>query len=788
LQQYKTDSGNISAALGKLEFNAVVKRISELTISEPGSKGALEIYPLDSREVIESELLKVTEAKELLISEGNIPLEGFRNIESTLKKSSIENNVFTVVELLEVAKIMRISRSMKAFLSKKQSQCTNICSYCNRLLVDRLIEHHINESLDERGFVKDNASRQLREIRSSIIEIREALTKKLKSILGKVSERELLQEDIITTRDGRQVIPVKTEYKHLVPGFIHSTSSSGATVFIEPTESLDLNNRLREVQLSEQREIHRILTELTKQVATIKDALAESYDSLISLDVIFAKGRYSIEIIGNPANISDLPYIKLHNARHPVLLHHMKREVVIPLDIELGNDVRTIVITGPNAGGKTVAMKTVGLLILCTVAGIHIPADPDSSVFPFSKVFVDIGDNQSIENDLSTFSSHLIYIRQILQDADDRSLVLIDEIGAGTDPSEGGALAIAFLKELMDRKSVTIATTHHGMLKVFAHEAPGISNASMEYDHKSLQSTYRFKCGVPGSSYAFELAERLGISSKVLEYAKTKIGDDKAKLESLIMELEDQTQRYRIQLRESAAEKTKLESLVASYEQKMAQLKRDLGVIRKKATEEAKDIVSHAQRKIEQSIKEIKESGAKKETIRTSRQIIKQLRNELQESDAENGTADSEDEVISVGDVVKIRGGQQKGEVIGIQGNKALILSGSTRLNIKLTNLTKEVIPNMEGAVHTDHVKPPEAVNQIDLRGMMGDEAIALVQNFLDNAYAAGFHRVDIIHGKGSGRLRKKINEFVKEYPHVKAFRLGEWNEGGAGVTVVEFD
>jgi DNA mismatch repair protein MutS2 len=772
--------------LRKLEFDKVVERISKLAYSESGRQQALLLSPQHDPTLIELELRKVSEAKELLIAEDAIPIDGFKNVVAALKKTSVENQVLSIVELLEIAATIRVSRTLKIFLAKRVSQYPTLGVYHERLFADKIVEHHISDALDERGFVKDTASRELREIRRSMVFANEALRKKLESILRNVAQQEFLQDDIVTTRDGRFVIPIKSEYKHSVPGFIHSSSSSGATVFIEPAESLELNNALRELQLREQREIHRILADLTKQVGEIRDPLIVSYSTLTELDVIFARGKYSIEVCGNPPLLSPVPHIKLTNARHPILLQHLKRDKTIPLSIELGGHTQTLIITGPNAGGKTVTMKTVGLLALCAQSGIHIPADSDSEIFPFQKIFVDIGDDQSIENDLSTFSSHLNSLHKILEGADAQSLILIDEIGAGTDPSEGSALAAAVLLDLTVRQAITIATTHHGILKVFAHETSGMSNASMEFNQGSLLPTYRFRSGIPGSSYAFELAERLGISHDLLNQARAQMGDEKTKLESLLQNLERQAQEYQIQLHQTAKEKERLESLVLSYEQKTIQLKRELGTIRKKAVEEAKEIVQQAHLKVEHSVKEIRESGAQQNIVRSSRQILKKLGEDLEKYTIDEEKVTQNAENINKGDIVRIRDGHENGEVQEIQGKHAVILSGNARLRIPLADLHREKRLQKKFDTSPLSIRAPEAVNEIDLRGLLGDEAIVLVQSFLDNAYAAGLHRVDIIHGKGTGALRKKIGEFVKSYPHVKAFRLGEWNEGGTGVTVVE--
>ena len=744
-------------ALRKLEYNKVVEQISKLACSESGRQGALRLTPHVDRTMIELELQKVSEAKELLLSADEIPLNGFKNITAALKKTAVENQVLTIVELLEIAGTIRVSRLLKGFLAKRITQYPSLGMYYQCLFADKIVEHHIDESLDEGGFVKDTASREIREVRRSMVLANDALRRRLESILRKVAQQEYLQDEIVTTRDGRFVIPIKSEYKHSVPGFIHSTSSSGATVFIEPAESLELNNALRELQLREQREIHRILADLTKQVSVIREPLAVSFSTLTEIDVVVARGKYSIEICGNPPVISPEPFIKLINARHPILLQHLKREEVVPLSIELGMGTHTMIITGPNAGGKTVTMKTVGLLSLCAQAGIHIPADSESELYPFQNYFVDIGDDQSIENDLSTFSSHLNSLHKILEEADASSLVLIDEIGAGTDPSEGGALAAIVLQDLTARRAITIATTHHGMLKVFAHETSGMDNASMEFDQESLGPTYRFRSGIPGSSYAFELAGRLGISQSVLNRARVQMGDEKTKLESLLQELERQIQEYKGQLRQTAKEKERLESMVLSYEQKTTQLKRELGTIRKKAIEEAKEIVQQAHIKVEHSVKEIRESGAQREIVHSSRLVLKKLGEDLEKFTAVEELRNPQGvESIEKGDIVRIRDGHESGEVKEIHGKDAIVLCGNARLRIALIDLHRE--QKQMKHVHTaSAITVPEAAHEIDLRGLFGDDAITQVQAFLDNAYAAGLHRVDIIHGKGTGALEKEL-------------------------------
>lgn len=772
-------------AIKKLEFDKVLDRIRQFAASEPAQELAKSLHPFIDPQIIRRELQLVSEAKELLIVEGSIPLDGIKDIIPALKKSAIENHVLSSRELLDIASTLHVARVLSAFMMKRRTQYPLLIALSGDLFYDKVVEYNILECLDEDGKVRDSASKELKQIRQDMISVTDLLRKRLTSILKRVSEKELVQEEIMTTRDGRMVIPIKVEHKNHLPGFIHSSSASGATVFIEPAETLDLNNSLRELQLSEQREIARILDELTKQVREIKPQLEVAASLLAQLDLIFARAKYSIEILGNPPAIADEQTIKLVQARHPVLLQRHRREEVVPLDLELREPVRTLLITGPNAGGKSVAMKNVGLLALCAQSGIHIPVAPESELCVFENIFVDIGDDQSIENDLSTFSSHLVRLKQILDEATSKSLILIDEIGAGTDPAEGGALAAAVLKQLTNHGAITIATTHHGMLKAFAHETPGISNASMEFDQKFLQPTYRFRMGIPGSSYALELANRLGLPQDVLNGAKELVGGEKIKLEQLLADLETQSQTYQKQIQEVTSERDRLQNLVRTYDQKMAELRKELNAIRRKAVDEAQEIVQGAHALIERSIKEIRESSAEKRAIQTVRENVKKAEQEI--SVSKPVEEPQENERLAVGDAVRLRNGSEIGEIVEIRGDTANVLWGNAKLKVKLSDLKKERTKRASETYSSQgSTYSLEGKNEVDLRGLLGEEAVSTVQHFLDNAVVAGLHRVDIIHGKGTGALRKRIAEFLKTYPHIKSFRLGEWNEGGTGVTVVE--
>jgi DNA mismatch repair protein MutS2 len=777
-----------SAALLKLEFDKVVDRVVRLAQSDPGRDVARQLHPLTDLSMIQKALDEVSEAKELSIAEGTLPLDGIKNIFPALKNTLIQNHVLTAGELLNISSTLNAARTLHGFLSKRKKSYPKLSLHLDELFYDKVVEFNIQEAIDESGKVRDNASKDLKAIRKSVIEAADMLRNQLSIILRKVSEQELVQEEIITTRDGRLVIPIKVEHKKHVPGFIHSSSASGATVYIEPTECLELNNTLRELHLKEQREIEKILGDLTGQVREIREQLEVSVRTLASIDVIAAKAKYSIEILGNAPRISGRRRLRIVQARHPVLLQRESRERVIPLDLTLGEDVSTLVITGPNAGGKSVAMKTVGLLSICMQAGLHIPANSESELPVFQSVFVDIGDDQSIENDLSTFSSHLVRLREIVLHADRSSLVLIDEIGAGTDPSEGAALGAAILQSLTERGSISIATTHHGILKALAHDSPQMANSSLEFDQETLTPTYRFRFGVPGSSYALELAQRLKLPSDIVENAHKQIGSEKNKLESLLADLERQSQDFRQQVIDTERERDRLQKLVEEYQNKVSVAKKEATDIRLKAAEEAQTLLNKARGTIEQTVKEIRESSADRNNMQAARKSFRAVQSGVDQLQEQLRTEDPKTNV-EIGDFVRLKDGTERGEVVELRGKEAIVMWKNGTLRVPFPKLVKEeqqsplMAFNIPGTAYT-----PDSKTEVDLRGMLGDEAIQTVQRFLDDAIVAGLHRVDIIHGKGTGALRKRVTEFLKEYPHIRSFRLGEWNEGGSGVTVVELE
>lgn len=774
----------------KLDFEAVLRRVQRYISSEPAKELLDALSVSTSVSEITYQLSLVTEMKLLLEEEGEFSLEGIHPVRQLVQKTAVEGALLQPRELLHIGATARAARVARSFLSKRREKSLLLWQLAEPLHADKVLEYNIEQAIDESGAVKAGASHELQSIRRAIAEKYDQVRKKLESILKGVSELGFTQEEIITTREGRMVIPVKAEHKNRVHGFIHSASASGATVFIEPSETLELNNEIRSLQFQEQREVERILKVLTAQVAELRAALLANLTILAQLDLLRAKAKYSIEILGVQPVVNAAGPIRLIQARHPLLMIKHGYKETVPLDLELGDRFRTLLISGPNAGGKSVTLKCVGLLMLMVQAGLHIPASDLSVVRVFPTMFIDIGDDQSIENDLSTFSSHLANLKTIAEGADKESLVLIDEIGSGTDPAEGGAIAAAMLAFLTSIGALTIATTHHGTLKVFAHETEGVENGAMEFDQSTLTPTYRFKTGIPGSSYALEMAGRIGFQQQFLDDARLRLGHQQTQLEGLLADLEGAAQKYRRDLEGLEAEKQRADALIKEYESKIAAQSKELKELKRKAIEEAKTIVERANAVIERSVREIKEKSADREVIKEWKGEVSRFKEEIRvkEEEVQAVTEDAGSVHLAAGALVKLKDGIEPGEIenLSADGRTALVVFGSVKMKVPVTDLlpVKARAPRSHLVDVSD--KPGVVLKDLDLRGMTGDEAIPLVDKFLDSAFLTGLHRVDIIHGKGTGALRKKVTEFLSHHPRVKSFRLGEWNEGGTGATVVE--
>jgi len=782
------------SAAEKLEFKKILGRLQGYASSDLGKAAAEHVVPSGNLTQLAQELNRVDEMKKLLESDDPFPIDGMRDIREPLQRAGIENSILGPSDLLPIALTLQAARNIKVFVQKRRDVYLELSALCDSVNINKILEYNITQAIDENGNIKDAASKELRSIRSELVSMYEMLRKQLERILKNVSDQGLAQEEIITTRDGRMVIPVKAEQKHSVPGFIHSSSSSGFTVFIEPAETLSLNNEIRELHFKEVREIEKILRALTMQVREVSSDLLQSLQILQHIDLIYAKAKYSIEIKGNKPFLKEFGSLKIVDARHPILLLRHPREKIVPLSIELGNGYSTLLITGPNAGGKSVAMKTVGVLVLMLQCGIHVPASPDSEFPVFQKLFVDIGDDQSIENDLSTFSSHITMLRDILSSADDHSLILIDEIGAGTDPVEGGALAAVILAELTKAGAFTIATTHQVTLKAFVHETNGMENGAMEFDQTTLTPTFHFRFGVPGSSYALEIARRLGVPTSIIAEAERMAGEQKSRLEKLIVDLESRSQSLSKQLSMVEGEKLKYNELVEGYEIKLKGLREEIRLIKSKAIEEAKEIINKANSIIEKSIKEIRLRQAERSSIVESKQEIKLLGNEIHGmemalNEIEPGAPSFDiGETIQKGATVKLKSNSQVGEVLQPPDANGIlqVAFDSLKLRIHVNDVVPIKRPKTQSQSFAPVLLDGGPKHEIDVRGLYGDEALEAVDKFLDNAVVTGLHQVDIIHGKGTGALRKKITTFLKSDSRIKSHHFGEWNEGGMGVTIVD--
>ncbi len=783
--------GEFEDALIKLEFDRVRQRVVRYAASESGIE-LLRAQPImTSHAQIRSELAAVSEMKRLLEEDEELSLAGIHPVAVPIQKAAIEGTVLLSRELVQISSTLKAARVVRSFAARRREAFPILWQTAEPLYTDKVLEYNIDQAIDETGAVKANASKELLSVRRSISEKYEQLRKRLESILRNVSDLGFSQDEIITTREGRMVIPVKSEHKNRVHGFIHSASSSGATVFIEPSETLELNNEIRSLQFQEQREIERILRALTEQVGSAKNVLIANLKTLAVIDALHAKAKYSMEILGIEPMVTEQGPIILVQARHPVLLMNHGYKATVPLDLELGKEYNTLVISGPNAGGKSVAMKCVGLLALMAQAGMHIPASDQSQVRVFKRCFVDIGDEQSIENDLSTFSSHLRHLKDFAGHADRDSLVLIDEIGSGTDPGEGGALAAAILEWLTHRGAYTVATTHHGFLKVFAYETEGVENGAMEFDQATLTPTYRFRSGIPGSSYALEMAQRLGFEDLLMRRSRELLGHQQAKLDTLIAELEASAQRYRKDMETMAAERAQLDGLIGNYEEKISSLSREIKEQKRRAVEEAERIVQRANATIERSVREIRETRAAPEAVKSVRAEVSQLKEELsaQRREVAESIEPEMTLTLDVGSHVRLQEGSDPGEIVSLapDGKTAVVVFGNVKMRVPVTDLRAARQRPAQRPVRTEGTEKPSAPEtELDIRGLTGDEALPMVDKFIDDAVLAGLHRIDIIHGKGTGALRKKVTEFLSQHPRVKAHRLGEWNEGGTGATVVE--
>ncbi|MDI3534568.1 MAG: mismatch repair protein MutS2 [Thermosediminibacterales bacterium] len=783
-----------------LEFHKIIDRLKELTVSPMGRELAEKLLPVSDMREVKYKLDETGEAVKILQEESTPPFGGLKDIRMALKKSE-KGSMLLPDELLDVADLLRCSRNIKTFFynikdSKKKYMI--IGEHINNLVILKQIEDKIFSSIDEQE-ICDGASDKLRSLRRRIRELQNEIKDKINTILKSPQNRKMLQELIVTQRNGRYVVPVKQEFRGSFPGIVHDQSSSGATLFIEPMSVVNINNYLQELKVQENKEVERILIELTKMVAEEAESISTNLKVLTKLDLIFAKARLAIQMDAVQPVINNENFINLKKARHPLL-----KGGVVPTDIHIGKDFKILVITGPNTGGKTVTLKTVGLLCLMAQSGLFIPAKWGSELPLFRNVYADIGDEQSIEQSLSSFSSHMTNIIKILKAVSDKDLVLLDELGAGTDPTEGAALAMAILDYLYNKNVLTIATTHYSELKTFAYTIEGIENASVEFDVETLKPTYKLMIGVPGKSNAFEISRRLGLFKEIIERAKNFLTEDNLKVEDLLKNIHEKhkaIQQDREQVREFRQE---IQTLKKRYDYELKKLEHKKEKILREAREEAKDILKKAQNEAKAIIKELK-SLYSRENEREKNKLIEEAQNRLKDSLSEleeqlhkplleKINKDESDE-LKQGDNVAIPSLNQTGVVVEkTKGDEIIIQVGMVKLTLPSSSVIK--IKGKNDNENKEHFKYGKLVasktqnisSELDVRGFSLQDATDKVDKYIDDAYLAGLSEVVVIHGKGTGILREGLHNYLKNNRLVKSFRSGKFGEGGEGVTFIQLN
>ncbi len=769
----------------KLEFPKLISYLKGLCQTELGGEYLDDIPLTFDKSSLEKEYRIVDQAHSLSVRNIFPDLTGAKDVRASLVRASKEGSLLQGKELRDIAALLHVVESARKSLLRQRSELPEISEIGFRLYPDSILEFNINRAIDEEGNIRDEASKELHRIRLNLNRTRSTLRKKIMSIARSFSEMDYSEEDIFTQRDGRLVLPVKADFKKQIPGLIHGSSATGQTVFIEPSAAVDLNNDVISLQFDEQREIEKILRELSGKVREVVPQLLQDVDVAAYLDSLYSRAAYIIRLSAVVPSVGAVRAPRLVKARHPLLVMKLGRDKVVPIDMFLDDATRVVVISGPNSGGKTVTLKTIGLFHLCNLAAIPLTGDPGTEFPIYENVFTEIGDEQSIENDLSTFTSRIKHFVHIIDKADEKSLVLVDEFGEETEPAEGAALASAILEELRDRKSMSFVTTHNSGLKVFASDAPGMINAAMEFDQRTLAPTYRLIVGRPGSSYAFEIAQRTGIEQDVVERARKYVGEGRDKLENLLLRVEQLENELRDRVIEIKKEQELAESMRQEYERKVFSVKKEAAEIRRKAVDDSEKIVADLNKRIENTIREIRESKADKEVIKRSRVGSDDLKKQTANMrDAE--TADHK-RSFKVGDPVSISGTLLVGQVLEKSNEKGELLVEVNGLKMRvheseLLHAAKDTLKRNESTVEVHS----GVLSKVDIRGMRPYEIQTSVEKFLDDAYLSGLKQVEIIHGTGTGSLKRAVEQLLKTHPFVISFRSGELGQGGQGVTVVE--
>ena len=774
-----------------LELDKILHKLAEQTSFADARELALSIEP--STGLFEAnELIKETTDAHMLTGRFGAPSFGnIQNMTNALRRAD-SGAVLTTLELLRIAELLRVIRSVSEWREKSSSIETCLDMRFNALSPNKYLETKITSAILSEEEIADNASSELASIRKKIVIASTKIREQLDKIIRSASAQKYLQDSIVTIRGGRFVIPVKAEFRSSVPGLVHDTSSSGATVFIEPMSVVEANNDIRVLKSKEQAEIERILANLSAEVGGYADPISRSYRILTELNVIFAKAHLAYSMKATTPILNDEGRILLKKARHPLI----DKDKVVPTNIELGINFDTLVVTGPNTGGKTVSLKTIGLLTLMAMCGLMIPAGDNSELSVFDNVLADIGDEQSIEQSLSTFSAHMTNIIRILATADNHSLVLIDELGAGTDPVEGAALAISILEQLRKQGAKIASTTHYAELKSFALDTDGVENACCEFDVSTLRPTYRLLIGMPGRSNAFAISERLGISKEIVEHAQELVSLEDSKFEAVVRKLEESRNELEEKIKETEKLKAETQLALEEAQQKIARTEKDCKNELDLAKAKAEQIISKARAQVYGVLDEI-EAIRKKQSVTAEEKAKLKADIRNMENAADPVQNRSNDEYVlprklKVGDLVLIFDIDKKATVLEVNDDNVLVQAGiiKTRVpisNIRLLKQEKVKVPqrSVTRTVRNNDVKRTSST-EVDLRGETVMDAIMDVDNAIDSAILMGLHQITIIHGKGTGVLRTEIQKHLRSHPSIRSFRLGTYGEGDSGVTIAE--
>lgn len=783
----------MEAILNKLEYNEIIDVLEKHCKTYLGKNMCDSLKPSFSFELVDVLLNETKEADTLLHQKGSPPFYETDELEKYIKILK-SNQTLSIKGLLNIGMFLRIARELKEyFYDNNTSSFINLEKYFTLLYSNPSIEKSIFDKIIDESTIADNASKKLSSLRRNRKSLEQEVKDKLNSYIHSSTYAKYIMEPIVTIRNNRYVIPVKEEYRSYIKGFVHDTSSSGSTLYIEPTSIFDLNNKINHIKIEEDLEIEKILHQLSASLYAYTAELDNDLNLIANIDLIFAKAHFGIEINGITPILNNEKFVDLHKARHPLI----DKDKVVPINIGLGKDYVSLLITGPNTGGKTVALKTLGLLLLMAYSGIPIPCSEGSNICVFTYIFADIGDEQSIQESLSTFSAHMKNIVEITKKANDNSLVLLDELGSGTDPVEGAALAISILSYLKSINALVCCTTHYQELKEFALVTDGFENASFEFDIENLKPTYKLLVGIPGKSNAFAISKKLGLDEQILNVANAHLKEDKVSIEELLKNIYDNKLKVEKQVEETEKNLRQVEALRKSLEKKQDDVLEKRAKMLEDAKLEARDILLSAKEEATEIIHELSASVDLKQANNLRNKLNDKIRNinSIHYSGQDNSFEAINKNDIKDGLNVYISSLGTNGIILGNTVNKSnevQVQVGSMKMNVKLSDLRKlssnvSTTSKSTGKVTTEKSSKTKVISpEINVIGQNVDEAIYVIDKYLDNCASANISPVRIVHGKGTGKLREGIHSFLKKHPHVKSFRIGTFGEGEMGVTVVE--